>query len=346
LPSNEYYLCRPAKLKRHCTTISVSSAPILTADDSAALAALGSEQKAPVRLAILDLTGDGFFKEDDAVTFIEAFAKYKGGSSYEPGNLHNGSDPSRFDLNGDGTVGTDETASFNGHKGSQRCLKFCEQCPHSDYCGMNFSCGLSEDGDPQQAFHLASIPASVEPAAPLGLQPLLDTQDLGQIWLNDIDTVYELLYVLESMTLEIWTRWWNGEVAEGEAEFLEQLLIEWYAKMFRGLNPRYAVLKWNCDPGGLNRYIVEKYYVEENEYNLEDCPHENAIEGILDCCSATARFAIREMASGERHLTEEDVTRIWEEIASDALYHTPFMLGIPGTIKFSDKDNARTAGPT
>jgi len=86
-------------------------AAVLALDDAAALASTGQTKRAPARMAILDVNGDGAFKDDDAALFVQAIAT--GGSAFEVAQKIGGYDPTRFDLNGDGKLGGTGTSAFN-----------------------------------------------------------------------------------------------------------------------------------------------------------------------------------------------------------------------------------------
>lgn len=89
-------------------------AAVLALDDGAALSQAGTAKTlAPARTAILDLNADGTFKDDDAAAYLDAFVALENASAFDFTRLHNKSDPSRFDLNGDGKVGGKGAAPFN-----------------------------------------------------------------------------------------------------------------------------------------------------------------------------------------------------------------------------------------
>lgn len=93
-------------------------AAVLATDDTEALAgAMGNRLKAPVRLAILDVDGDGLFTLDDALLFASAFVSNPGQTAYNARELSVAGtktvDISRFDLNGDGLIGGSGTSRFN-----------------------------------------------------------------------------------------------------------------------------------------------------------------------------------------------------------------------------------------
>ncbi len=81
-------------------------AAVLSIDEDA-----GSEPpKAPVREAILDVTGDGFFNQDDLRLFADFYGLTDTPVAEDPDNPGT---PSRFDLNGDGLISPDATERFD-----------------------------------------------------------------------------------------------------------------------------------------------------------------------------------------------------------------------------------------
>ncbi|HFD88042.1 MAG TPA: hypothetical protein ENJ35_10250, partial [Gammaproteobacteria bacterium] len=81
-------------------------AAVLSIDEDA-----GSEPpKAPVREAILDVTGDGFFNQDDLRLFADFYGLTDTPVAEDPDNPGT---PSRFDLNGDGLISPDAMERFD-----------------------------------------------------------------------------------------------------------------------------------------------------------------------------------------------------------------------------------------
>jgi len=102
---------------RHGQPLIDAYATILAADDpDALLPPAGNPKRAPVRVSILDLDQDNYFTASDAKAFVDAFVATKGGSAYTAEVRSVGKftyDLSRFDLNGNGTVGGAGTSRFN-----------------------------------------------------------------------------------------------------------------------------------------------------------------------------------------------------------------------------------------
>jgi hypothetical protein len=90
-------------------------AAVLSVDDAASLQGTGGNIAfAPARMAILDLDGDGKFTLNDARYFADALGRGKGQGGFDLAWLikvaqatggEKNYDPTRFDLNGDGSVG-------------------------------------------------------------------------------------------------------------------------------------------------------------------------------------------------------------------------------------------------
>lgn len=101
---------------RHGQPLIDAYATVLAADDPDALLPPGDPKRAPVRVSILDLDQDNYFTFSDTKAFVDAFVATKGGSAYTAQVRSVGKftyDLSRFDLNGDGTVGGAGTSRFN-----------------------------------------------------------------------------------------------------------------------------------------------------------------------------------------------------------------------------------------
>lgn len=215
-----------------------------------------------------------------------------------------------------------------GHtSGPWRTLTFCASCPHPVYCGtVRTRCELSSDGNPRRAFR--TPPAHVEDGSPLGLGALTAAAKSGQIWLNQVDTVVGLVRQLLGTAWNLQLRRWRGEIGRGRAEVLDSLECEWAALIFKGRNPRYAVLPWNTDPARLDRHVMRECYADGEE--TEDFTAEGGIvAGLMDRLTADARFTVDGLAYEGREQNEAEWAKVAAPFEEQVLWTASILLGLP-----------------